>query len=124
MADERNEIFHQLRLLLAECVPPLRAKADSPTLYDVCGTKTVTVAKKTVEGMYFASVAERKGATVLYFFPIYTHPKAFGGISADLKKCLEGKSCFHFQTLDPKLLAAVRDMVKAGLAIYRKDEWV
>ena len=117
-------VFDQLKEILAACAPPLKVRADTATLYDVCGTKSVTVAKKTVDGMYFASVAERKGATVLYFFPIYTHPKAFVGISADLKKSLKGKSCFHFKALEPKLAAAVRDMVKAGLAIYRKADWI
>ena len=114
-------VFGRIREILAACVPPLKVHADTATLYDVGGTKAVTVAKKTVEAMYFASVAERKDATVLYFFPIYTHPKMFVGLSADLKKCLSGKSCFRFKTLEPKLLAAVRDMVNAGLSVYRKD---
>jgi hypothetical protein len=60
----------------------------------------------------------------LYFFPIYTHKEGFDKIFEPLKKCLKGKSCFHFKKIDQELEKAIVEMVKQGILIYKKNKLI
>ena len=62
-------------------------------------------------------------AAVLYFFPSYTHPKEFSGITFELRKRMTGKSCFDLPKSDQELLIQIRKMLKKA-AIYRKIGWI
>ena len=50
------------------------------------GKKSVETNGKTVDGMFFAAAAMRKGGVSLYLFPIYTHAKELGGLLPRPKK--------------------------------------
>ena len=124
MEDEKVKIFTQLRSILSTFVPPLEVRGESDSKYNLYGTKKVTVGKKEVDGMYFASAIIQKNFVGFYFFPIYTHLRHFSDIPQDLKKCLKGKSCFHIKKSEDNLFASIRNISKKGMGIYRKDEWI
>jgi len=42
------------------------------------------------------------------------------GISADLKKRMQGKSCFNFKAVDEKLFKELGKLTKVGLQDYKK----
>ena len=75
-------------------------------------------------GMFYAAVVLRKSGTSFYFFPIYTHAQVLGPVSAELRKCQSGKSCFQIRRDDPVLYKQVRDLAKAGKALYKKIGWL
>ena len=45
-------------------------------------------------------------------------------ISAELKKCLKGKSCFHIKKLTPELLEEIKAMIQKGVEVYLKADLI
>lgn len=101
----------------------LRVRKDEPNVLELCGKKEVMQGKQKVDGYYFSSIVPKPKDIRLYFFPIYTHVKAFSP-SDELKKCLKGKSCFHIKKLSPELETEITEMVKTGVELYKKDELI
>ena len=112
-------IWETLKAALTAQTPPLRIAKDEPETFEVTGTKPVMQGRQQVEGHDFASLVPKPKDVRLYFFPIYTHPDAFGPLSADLQKALKGKSCFHIKRLTPELEAEIQGMLRQGVAVYQ-----
>ncbi|MCB0528397.1 MAG: hypothetical protein KDC61_07700 [Saprospiraceae bacterium] len=120
-ASDLSDIRNTLIQILKAHTPPLQVRVDTDAVFEVAGTKPTMQGKQKVDGIYFASVVPKPGDIRLYFFPNYTHPAAFSGMSDALKKCLKGKSCFHIKKLDPALEAEIKNMVATGVAAYQTD---
>jgi gamma-glutamylcyclotransferase (GGCT)/AIG2-like uncharacterized protein YtfP len=119
-----NEIHAQLRKILAKYSPPLTAKNDTPTAYNLYSVKDLVIAGRNFKEVYFAGTVIHKNIVSLYFFPVYTHPQSFGDLPEELKKCLKGKNCFNFKKIDSKLLKQIEKMAKDGFKIYKQEKWI
>ncbi len=120
MKSDLTEIQTTLKDLLKAQAPALRVRHDEEKKFESCGTKEVMQGKQKVDGHYFASVIPKPKDIRLYFFPIYTHVDQFD-ISAEAKKALKGKSCFHIKKLSPELEVEIKGMIEKGVALYKKD---
>tara|TARA_R110002020_G_scaffold213078_1_gene419809 strand:- start:2104 stop:2481 length:378 start_codon:yes stop_codon:yes gene_type:complete len=114
------EIDLALRKLIKAHVPPLQLRKDDSSGLEASGTIPAMQGKKKVDGFYFASIIPKPKDTRLYFFPIYTHCDHFAGLPPILRKCLKGKSCFHFKHLNEELEKHISKMVEQGVLIYQK----
>ncbi len=54
---------------------------------------------------FFGAVQVRKGAVSYHLMPVYTHPELLEGLSPQLRRRMQGKSCFNFSTPDAALFA-------------------
>lgn len=124
MITDKKEIYKELKAILSAFSKNMKVTEGSGKSCGVYCTKTVTVGKKVVEGMYFASAAIQGGFVGFYFFPIYTHPKEFTDMPENLRKCLKGKSCFHIKKLDSDLSKSIKAALKKGFGIYKKAGWM
>lgn len=105
-------------------VPPLVVKKDNPQVFEVAGGIPAMQGKQKVDGFYFGSVVPKPKDSRLYFFPIYTHPEEFEFISPELRKCLKGKSCFHFKKLNEAMSTEIKQMIARGIDVYQKNELI
>lgn len=76
--------------------------------------KTVEVAGRVREEIWFASALIQKGYVGFYYMPIYMNDPLKREISPDLLKCLKGKACFHIKKNDPALLKEIDKALKIG----------
>jgi hypothetical protein len=51
--------------------------------------------------------------------PLYACPELVKTISPELKKRMQGKSCFNFRATDEALFVQLRDLTKAGVEKFR-----
>lgn len=58
-----------------------------------------------------------------YLMSVYMSPELMKGMSPELKKRMQGKSCFNFTAVDPKLFAELKALTKAGSALFDKTDW-
>ncbi|MCF8277258.1 MAG: hypothetical protein K9J17_11040 [Flavobacteriales bacterium] len=123
MKTDLKEIEETLRAILKAQQPKLRIRKDEATVLEMCGTKEVMQYKQKVDGFYFASVVPKPKDIRLYYFPIYTHPSEFS-LSEELQKALKGKSCFHIKKLSPEMEKEIGEMVKKGVELYAKEEFI
>ena len=54
--------------------------------------------------------------------PVYVNPKLLGGISTELKKRMQGKSCFNFKTIDKQLMDELAGLTKKGFEFHKKEK--
>ena len=119
-----EEIQAQLQSMLKAHCPPLQIRFDTDKKFEAAGTKERMQGKQKVDGFYFGSVIPKPKDIRLYFFPLYTHPTAFDEFSAELQKCLKGKTCFHIKKMDDNLKAEITAMIKQGVELYIKDDLI
>ncbi len=52
--------------------------------------------------------------------PVYGCPDLIKSMSPELKKHMQGKSCFNFKASEPKLFKELAALTKAGLDSFKK----
>ncbi len=121
MKTDLADIQQSLHDALTAHTPPLQVRVHSDKNFEVAGTRETMQGKKKVDGIYFASVMPKPKDIRLYFFPIYTHVDEFDGLSAELKKCLKGKSCFHIKKISPEMEVEIQALISKGFSLYERD---
>jgi hypothetical protein len=73
------------------------------------------------DGLYFGAVKVGKRYVSFHLMPVYTNPELLDGISPELRKRMQGKSCFNFAKPDDALLAELRELTAAGFRRFAED---
>lgn len=119
--ETRVAIFNKLKKSLEKFSPPMVVKTDKKgAAYELMGNKPVPYGydKKTVPGMFFAAVAQRKDSVTFHFFPSYM--SNLGEVAPSLYKCLKGKTCFHFKKEEQVNEKELNALLKKGAAAWKK----
>jgi len=109
-AEAFPEIQARLRALLEQYAPPLFVTADGPSGY---------VLDMAPEGQrdpstWFAGTRLGARYVSFYLMPVYAEPSLLDGISPELRRRMQGKSCFNFAKVDEPLLAELEALTRAG----------
>ncbi len=111
------EVFDRLAAIFAPYRPPLVARRDEPgDLY----LETPPSASHP-SGFYFGAVKIGKRSVSFHLRPVYVHPDLLDEMSAELRRRMQGKSCFNFTTLDPVLFGELERLTAQGFARFRED---
>lgn len=70
---------------------------------------------------WFGGVEIRKNYVSVHLMPVYANPELLDGVSDDLKKRMQGKSCFNFKAKNPHLFEEFRNLVDAGFRRFKAD---
>lgn len=121
MKTDLGELQLALRNMLESQAPTLQLRLETEKHLEFAGTKEVMQGKQKVDGHYFASIMPKPKDVRFYFFPIYTHADEYENISAEVRKLLKGKSCFHIKKLSEEAEKEIGDMISKGVALYQRD---
>ena len=122
MTTDLNEIKAKLIQALEKHSRVLKVTSNSADKFEVHGTIRAPQGKQMVDGIYFASILLKAKDVRFYFFPIYTHKNAIDPlVSADVRKFLKGKSCFHVKKLDEEMLGSIGNMIDEGIKRFQAD---
>ncbi|HWR83352.1 MAG TPA: hypothetical protein VN285_08615 [Candidatus Deferrimicrobium sp.] len=124
MAPTLSEIFQTLKKELKRYEPPLVAKVDSDSRYDLWTTKPVEIEGRKRKDVYFAGLIIQSSYVGFYFMPVYADADIKKVFQPELLRLLKGKSCFHIKTLDPMLIGQVKAALAVGFDMYKKRGWV
>lgn len=69
--------------------------------------------------MYFAGVRLGKNYVSYHLMSIYACPDMVKNMSPELKKRMQGKACFNFTAVDPKLFAELDALTGAGYEEFK-----
>jgi hypothetical protein len=72
-------------------------------------------------GLFFGAVKNGKRYVSFHLMPVYVHPDLSDGLSPELRKRMQGKSCFNFTRQDDVLLGELETLTAAGFARYQDD---
>lgn len=68
--------------------------------------------------VWFGGVQTKKNYVSFHLMPVYAFPELLEGISPELKKRMQGKSCFNFRQVDEPLFAELAALADAGYRRY------
>ena len=123
-----SPVFDSLRSILRKHSGALQVK-ESAQSYSLCA-KTGPATLKAWGGKLrspvipVAWVEVSKSYVSYHLMGVYGNPKLLAGISPELKARMQGKTCFHFKTIDESLFTELDELTVAGIAAMRKAEYV
>lgn len=112
--------FRQLKSLFTPYVGRLKTSSDTSSNYMLDGEYVPEFKRP----MFFGGVRRGRTYVSFYLMPIYSNPELLGKMSDDLRRRMQGKSCFNFTQLEPELFAELEQLVHAGFACYERLNYV
>jgi len=108
--------FFGLKRIFAPYTKSLNVNADTRTrLY--LETKSASYKGKP---LFFGAVISGRAYVSFHLMPLYWDETLAKKLSADLKKKMQGKSCFNFTAPDQKLFRELTKVTAAGFALYKR----
>jgi hypothetical protein len=113
-----DEVFTELRKLL-DAHRDLAVQTDKPGNYHTMIPSVLHRGKP----IYFAGVRTGKNYVSYHLMAVYASPELLKGMSPELKKRMQGKSCFNFKAVDQGCFAELHRLTAAGLKKFKSKEF-
>lgn len=110
-------VFEQLKSILKPHAQNLTVKTDTADTYYLDGPYS----EKWKKELFFGSAQIKKNYVSFYLMPVYMYPELLQDISAELKKRMQGKSCFNFKKVEPELFAELASLTRRGAEKFKKE---
>ena len=112
-----SHVFDQLKTILIPYSSHLTLTADTAQSYSIDGPYS----QKYKKVLFFGAVQIKKNYVSFYLMPVYMVPGLLTDISPELKKHMQGKSCFNFKTVEPELLRELAVLTKSCVERFKKE---
>lgn len=122
MSNQSNfqDVFERLKNILSDYAGELTYVKDEPGDFYL-ETKHIMKNKKP---MFFGAVQIRKAYVSYHLMPVYVFPELLVNISPELKRRMQGKSCFNFKSFDDELFEELARLTDAGCKKYKEVGYV
>ena len=108
-------VFEQLKSILKPYEKNLTITADTASAYSLDGPYS----EKYKKAIFFGAAEVKKNYVSFYLMPVYMFPELLKGISPELKKRMQGKSCFNFKKVEPNLFKELTELTQQGVERFR-----
>ncbi len=115
---EFQATFNRLRAIFKPYARKLVVVHDTADNYYL----DMPIIMKNKKPVFFGAVRKGKGYVSFHLMPVYGIPQLLEGISPELKKRMQGKSCFNFTSVDEKLFKELTALTKTGFAKFMSKE--
>lgn len=112
---DSDKIFAALKSILENYAPDLTLLHNTNDNYYL---NTPTTDNKT-KPEFFGAVQIKKSYVSFHLMPVYYYPGLLNNISDELKKRMQGKSCFNFKDPDEKLFLELNSLTKSSFEKYK-----
>lgn len=114
------EVFARLRAIMDPYAGSLEPTVDGD---DQLSLTTAHVMKNGTP-LWFGGVQIKTRYVSYHLMPVYVNPALLDDVSPELKKRMQGKSCFNFTTADSALLEELATLTQRGFEDYRSKGYV
>jgi len=111
-------VFEKLKSILKPYEKSLAVKADSADIFYLDGPYS----EKWKKELFFGSAQIKKNYVSFYLMPVYMYADLLKDISSDLKRHMQGKSCFNFKKVEPELFQELAGLAKKSYERFQKEE--
>ena len=111
-------VFAGLKKILERYADSLFVKFDKPGNYYL---ESVSASWKG-NRLFFGAAQIKKNYVSFYLMAVYAFPELLKGISPELKRRMQGKSCFNFTATEEKLFGELSKLTGAGFQKYRAEK--
>ena len=117
---EFDAVFDRLKAILEPYAREMYLSADDAKMYGVDMAPEADRNPTT----WFGAVRRGKRYVSIYLMPVYVDPGLLDDASPQLRKRMQGKSCFNFNKVDEPLIAELEVLTRAGYERTAGDpEW-
>ncbi len=116
--DDFAMIFNKLKSILQKFASRLTVKADTASSYYL----DAAFSEKFKREIFFGSVQIKKNYVSYYLMPVYMFPELLQGILPNLKKRMQGKSCFNFAATNEDLFRELAQLTKKGFDRFKREK--
>lgn len=116
--EQQTEITEALKNILRPYAKHMNVTGDSALGYSLNCKMTFRN-----QPLFFAAVKPGKAYVSFHLMPIYMNPKLQATISPELKKRMQGKSCFNFKKPDPELFKQLNELTKKSYEWIKDIDW-
>lgn len=113
MAEDFESVFARLRGIMLQSAPSMVVSKDSSGALEL---RTPGIDPKNKQAGWFGTVTIKKSYVAYHLMPLYCEPKLADGISSELAKRKQGKTCFNFARIDGNLFDELERLTKACAA--------
>ena len=103
-------LFDRFKAMLAPYAAKMHVADATPGMYGV----DMAPEGERDPSTWFAGTRLGKRYVSYYLMPIYVRPSLLEGISPDLRRRMQGKSCFNLTKVDESLLAELEALTQKG----------
>src|SRR6266849_3456190 len=115
-AEDFAKAFYALKMVFAKYEKHLHVNADTREKYYL-ETRSPSLNGKP---LFFGAAIRGRAYVSFHLMPLYWDPSLARGMSAKLKKRMQGKSCFNFLATDAALFRELSKLTGRGFALYRR----
>src|SRR5258708_39066311 len=115
-----HQVFARLKSILRPYVKKMDVAQNSQT-YFLLNTRYIM---KNKQPLCFGGVRLGKAYVSFYLMSVYASPDLLKSVSPELKKRMQGKSCFNFKEVDEKLFKELAQLTKAGAARFSDGKFI
>lgn len=117
MSDDFEAVFADLREILQHYEDDGVVKKDEDDDYTLLGPDPDPKGRD----VWIGSVQIKKNYVSFHLMPVYRFPELLEDISGDLRKRMQGKSCFNFKYVDEGLFEELAELVDRSVERYREE---
>ena len=120
-----DAVFAELKPVLGKHAKRLAVKTDTPVEYTLVTKSASPFPQHKGHPMVFGSVRLGKAYVSFHLMPLYMNPAFNSTISAELKKRMQGKTCFNFKTSpDPAELSELKRLTEEAVKQWAEKQWL
>jgi hypothetical protein len=112
-------VFESLKSILKPYAEKLTVKSDTDETYYL----DAAYSEKWQKEIFFGSVQIKKNYVSFHLMPVYMYPDLLKHISPELRKHMQGKSCFNFKKIETSLFEELSQLTKQGFERLMKEEY-
>ncbi len=116
---EFSPVFEELRRILQLYAKKLTVKINSAEGFSLDGPYS----EKWKKELFFGAVQIKKNYVSFYLMPVYMYPDLLENISPELKKHMQGKSCFNFKKIEKTLFDELSQLTRQGFERCMEQEY-
>jgi hypothetical protein len=118
--NEFQQIYKRLRLMMLESAAALEVVKDEPGSLQIYTSHIM----KNKQALYFGGVVINKNYVSYHLMPVYVTPELLNQISPELKRRMQGKSCFNFKVADTSLFTELDHLTHQCFESYRLQGYI
>ncbi len=111
-------VFEKLKSILKPYSSRFKVTADTSRGYSLDDPYS----QKWKKEVFFGAAQIKKNYVSFYLMPVYMFPDLLKNISPELKKHMQGKSCFNFKKVVPPLFDELIQLTQLGFERFIKEE--
>lgn len=115
-----EKVFAKLKAIFKPYMKKMDVAQEGPT----CLLLNTRYIMKNKQPLCFGGVRTGKAYVSFHLMSVYACPDLLQSMSPELKKRMQGKSCFNFKEVDEKLFKELAQLTKAGAAKFSDGKFI